>query len=171
MEIIKAKDFRLRSYKKGDEESLAININDETIHKYTCKIPYPYTEKDAKKWIKHCYNIGNQDKINEINFAIDINGEVIGGIGLKNIENNKGEMGYWIGKGYRKKGITTQAVSLVSEFGFKELKLKKITAPIHPKNKASARVLEKNNFKCRGLVPKEEVKDCKFDVLMYVNVK
>jgi len=45
--------------------------------------------------------------------------------------------------------------------------LTKIKAPIHPENKASARVLERNKFKLIGKVPKEEVKDCNFDVLMY----
>lgn len=37
--------FKLRKFKKGDEESLQRNINDKDIAKYTLEIPYPYKKK------------------------------------------------------------------------------------------------------------------------------
>lgn len=46
--IIKSKKFILRPYKKWDEKSLQKNINDKDIYRYTLRIPYPYTMKDAK---------------------------------------------------------------------------------------------------------------------------
>lgn len=52
MTLIKTKHFTLRPYKKGDEFSLAKNINNKKISCNTLHIPYPYTLKDAKVWIK-----------------------------------------------------------------------------------------------------------------------
>ena len=96
--IIKSKNFILRPYRKGDEKSFIKHIDDKVIYRYTLSIPYPYKTKDAKKWIVHCKNLANKKIKTEINFAIDIDGEVVGGIGLSKIKKHKAEIGYWIGK-------------------------------------------------------------------------
>lgn len=72
------------------------NINDPIIARNTINIPYPYKLKDAQSWINHNLKLDKKKKKNEINFAIDINGEVVGGIGLTNIEDHKAEMGYML---------------------------------------------------------------------------
>ncbi|MFH0868271.1 MAG: GNAT family protein [Candidatus Woesearchaeota archaeon] len=168
--IIKSKKFILRPYRKGDEESLIKNINDKVIYRYTCNIPYPYKQKDAKQWIARCKK--RNKKKTEINFAIDINRKVVGGAGFLNIENHKAEIGYWLGKKYWGKGIVTEAVKLVTNFGFKKLHLKRIYATVFLKNKASARVLEKNGYKREGIMRKFHLKDGKFlDAILYAKVK
>src|SRR3989338_4215183 len=97
--IIRTKRFILRPYRKGDEESLQKNINDKEVYKYTLRIPYPYKLKDAKWWINYNFRLEKKKNPNEINFAVVINGKVVGGIGLMNKESNhKAEIGYWIGR-------------------------------------------------------------------------
>lgn len=172
MLIIKSKKFLLRPYKRTDEKSLIRNINHKDINKYTTRIPFPYKKKDAKNWINHCINLEKKKKKNEINFAIDVYGEVIGGIGFMNIEMHKAEIGYWLAKKYWNRGIMTSAVNLVSTFGIKKLKLKRIYACLFPNNKASVRVLEKNNYKLEGILKKYHFKNGKFiDGLLYAKVK
>ena len=103
---------------------------------------------------------------------MDINGNVVGGIGLNNIEKHKAEIGYWLGKEYWDKGIMTEVVKLVTNFGFKRLKLRRIYAYIFIRNKASIRILKKNGYKCEGLLKKHHLKKGKFiDVLLYAKVK
>mgnify|MGYP001582301576 CR=1 FL=1 len=171
MIVIKSKKFVLRSFKKGDEKSLQKNINDKDIYKYTLRIPYPYTMKDAKKWVNSYLKLKGKKKKTKIMFAIDINGEVAGVIGFDPIENHKAEIGYWLAKKYWSQGIMTEAVELVTKFGFQRIKLKRITAPVFSKNKASARVLEKNGYKFEGLLRKHYFKDEKFiDALLYAKV-
>lgn len=171
--IIKSKKFILRPFKKGDEKSLIDNINDKDIYRYTLRIPHPYKKKDAKKWIEYCINESRKKIQKEIVFAIDIDGEVIGAIGFHNIEkNHKAEIGYWLGKNNWNKGIITESAGLVTEFGFKELKLKRIYAPIFVQNKASARVLEKNGYKFEGLAKNYHLKEGRLiDVFIYAKVK
>ena len=170
MVVIKSKRFVLRPYRKGDEKSLQNNINDRDIYKYTDRIPYPYRLVDAKNWIKKCIN--SSRKKTEFNFAIDINGQVVGGIGFDQIKGHSAEIGYWLGKKYWNQGIMGEAIKLVTNFGFRKLKLKRITAHVFHKNKASARILEKNNYKLEGILRKSHSKDGKlYDELLYAKVK
>ena len=170
--IIKSKRFIIRPYKKGDEESLQKNINDKAVYRYTLRIPCPYTMKEAKKWISQCVKSKKRINKKEIHFAIDADREVIGGIGFIKIEKHKAEIGYWLGKKYWNKGIMTKAVKLMTDFGFKKLKLKRVYATVFPKNKASVRILEKSNYKLEGLMSKHHKKNGKyFDALLYARIK
>ena len=170
--IIKSKNFILRPYKKEDEKSLIKNINDKDIYKNTLKIPYPYKPKHAKQWIAHCKNLAKKKRKTEVVFAIDINSSVIGNTSLMNIDNHKAEIGYWLGKKYWGRGIATEVVRLITIFGFNKLKLKRIYALVFVKNKASARVLEKNGYKREGLMKKYCLKDEKLtDVISYAKVR
>jgi len=167
MVILKSKKFILRPFKKGDENSLVENINDKLIYRYTCKIPYPYTKKDANNYINKIIK-----KKGGIAFAIDIDGKVVGCVGLNNIKKHKAEIGYWIGKRYWKQGIVSSAVKLVTEYAFKKLKVLRVYAQIFKQNKASSKVLEKNGYKLEGVLRKDHVKDGKFvDLKIYAKVK
>ena len=139
-----------------------MNINNKKIYRNALNIPYPYTLKDAKDWITKNLKERRRKKPSMINFAIDINGEVVGGIGLKKVEGHKAEIGYWLAEKYWGQGIMTQAVKLVTGFGFKKLKLKRIYARAFSFNKASKRVLEKAGYKLEGILRKNTKKDNKF---------
>lgn len=170
--IIKTKDFTLRPFRKGDVKSLQKNINHKEIYRYTLRIPYPYTINDAKGWIALNLKLSKKKKKEEINFAIDINNEVAGGIGLRDIKAHKAEIGYWLGKKYWNKGIMTKAVRLITDYAFKELRLCRVYAAIAPQNKASARVLIKSGYEIEGLLRKNEIKDGEIcDSVMYAKIK
>jgi len=59
-------------------------------------------------------------------------------------------IGYWIDKNFANRGFTTQAVKLVTEFGFSELGLHRIEINVRPENGASCRVAEKAGFEFEG---------------------
>jgi ribosomal-protein-alanine N-acetyltransferase len=59
-------------------------------------------------------------------------------------------IGYWIDRNFANKGLTTQAVKLVSGFGFSELGLHRIEINVRPENAASCRVAEKAGFVIEG---------------------
>lgn len=170
--IIQSKNFILRPYRKGDERSQAENINNIKIYRNTLHIPYPYSLKDAKNWIRKNFKEAKKEKPTEINFVIDINGEVAGSIGLSKIESHKAEIGYWLAEKFWGKGIMTAAVRLITDFGFNKLKLKRIYAHIFLFNRASARVLEKAGYKKEGLLRKNVIKDGKLmDDYLFAKIK
>ena len=61
-----------------------------------------------------------------------------------------GHIGSWIDRNYANRGYTTQAVVLVSSFGFSELGLHRIEINVRPENAASCKVAEKAGFIFEG---------------------
>jgi len=166
--------FKLRKFKKNDEESLRKNVNHIEIYRNTLAIPYPYTKKDAESWIK--YNLKLQRKKNpeSVNFVIDINKQAAGCIGFSKInkKHNNAELGYWLGKKYWNKGIMTKAIYRATRYGFNELKLKRIYAYTFVFNKKSQRVLEKADFEYEGKLRKYVIKKGKYyDCFLYAKIK
>lgn len=150
MPIIYSKRFTLRPYRWGDEDSLVENISNENIARSTLRIPYPYEKRDARCWINRNLQLGRAKNRGEIQFAIDVNGNVIGGIGLEKMDGHEAEIGYWLGETYWRQGIMTSALDLVTAYAFAELGLGKISAYVFPSNKASMRVLEKAGYQFMG---------------------
>lgn len=76
------------------------------------------------------------------------NDKLIGTICLWNFEADKmqAEVGFELFPGFQRKGIMGEALSEVLAFGFKELKLKTITALTNPGNLRSIKLLEKAGF-------------------------
>ncbi len=166
--------LRIRKFQAGDEESLRKNISDVEVARNTLIIPYPYTKNDARKWIRHNLRLSKKRKPEEVNFAIDIEGEVVGGIGLARINrtDNNAEIGYWLAREYWKRGIMTKAVRQIAKFGFEKLKLKRIYAYIFVSNRASKRVLHKAGFELEGKMKKCKLKKKKYyDAFLYAKIK
>jgi RimJ/RimL family protein N-acetyltransferase len=148
----------LRSYYDNDKDRLAELCNNKKIwDNLRDFIPYPYTILDAERFIDICHNEKPQTT-----FAIEYNGELIGSIGLilqTDVYKLTAEIGYWIGEPYWRKGITTKAVGMIVDYGFKELGLLRIFTGVFDFNKASQRVLEKSGFKLEGIFEKSILKN------------
>lgn len=171
--IIKNKKFILRPYRESDAVSLARNINNKGIERNTLTIPYPYKLKDAKQWLKGVLKDNLKKKPERIHFVIDINNEVAGCVALSNIiYGHKSSIGYWLARPYWGQGIMTMAVKIVTDFGIKKLRLKRIDARVFYYNKASKRVLEKSGYKFEGLLKKFSKKGNKYiDEYLFAKIK
>jgi len=170
---IKTKQFILRPFRMGDAKSVIKYAGDKLIARNLPNLPHPYTKKDAKWWLTRQINFRRQKNPEEVVFAIEINGEAVGSIGLHKINyKHKAELGYWLGREYWGRGIMTNVVKKVVNFGFRDLKLNRIYARVFLSNKGSARVLEKNRFKCEGIANKDIKKGNKFvDAYIFAKIK
>ena len=119
--IIKCDKCILRKWKHSDLENLVENANNYNVAStLRDAFPYPYTIEDGEEWIEFA---GNEDW--GYNFAITINDEAVGGIGLiigKDIERKSSEVGYWLGEDHWGKGIVSSALEGIVKFAFNELK-------------------------------------------------
>jgi len=133
------------------------------------RIPHPYSVNDAGAWIDSI-----KDQSPRVDFSIDVNGEVVGGIGLvpgADIESRSAEVGYWIGPEYWNRGIATSALERICRYGFGELGFLRIFATPIAWNPASFRVLEKAGFEREGIMRNACVKDGKIaDMLLFAKV-
>ena len=108
------------------------------------------------------------------NYSILYDNKLVGGIGIR-IHRTRpyiGEIGYFVDEKYWGKGITTQAVKLAEQEGFKKLGLSRIEIIMRPENKASEKVAIKNGYKKEGRM-KKAIKDkngIMRDALLYAKV-
>ncbi len=135
----------IRKFRRSDKDRMTELANNEKISvNLRDAFPHPYTVADAEAFIAGCIR---QNPV-EI-FAIEYHGQYVGNIGLhkqSDVYSKSAELGYFIGEPYWNKGITTRAVNLICEYGFKELDIVRIYSGIFEYNPASQRVLEKCGF-------------------------
>ncbi len=166
---INGKRISLRTLTLRDSKELADKINDKDIARWTSNIPHPYSEKDALKYIKECQKKRQRGEAYQFCIISEDN-QLVGGIGIFSIDkkNKNAEIGYWIAKDYWGKGIATEAVSLMLDFGFSELNLHRVYARVLGENIGSQKVLEKSGFTFEGNARKSEFKNNKWnDMLNY----
>lgn len=137
----------LRRVDENDvNEIFALRSNPETM-KY---IPRPLV-KTTEDALEHIAMIDSKIESNEgINWAITLkdNPKLIGLIGHYRIrpEHFRAEIGYMLLPEFNGKGIISEAVKEVVNYGFKIMKLHSIEAVLDPENFGSEKVLEKNGF-------------------------
>lgn len=148
------------------------NINNVKIARATGPIPYPYRMEDALSWIDHTLKAGRKRKKTEVNFAIDKDGKVIGGVGLGKIDGHEAEIGCWLGERYWGRGIMTSAIEAVTRYAFTDLRLERVYAYVFPSNKASVRVLEKAGYRYENRLRRHVVKNGRRrDCLLFTRVR
>ena len=157
--------MELRYWRLSDKMELTNLCNAVDRRFLSDRLPYPYTEKDAEKWLKM---VTNNDAITGIYRAIVYDGKLIGSISVEK-KDDDAEIGYMLLNEYSNKGIGTEAVRQVCSIAFKILSLEQITANVFQPNIASIRVLLKNGFKYKGAIPNAVIKDgYVYDLLIYV---
>jgi RimJ/RimL family protein N-acetyltransferase len=157
---LNSKEVKLRELQLSDISQLAKLANNKNIWINLRDIfPYPYSESDADLFI----NSVSEEKPKQ-NFGIEYYGDLCGVIGLiiqKDVYSKSAEIGYWIGEPFWRKGIATKAIELITNYGFKDLKLIRIHAGVFESNIASMKALEKNGYKKEGVFNKAVFKNDK----------
>lgn len=137
----------LRRIDANDVNEVFLLRSNEAIMKY---IPRPLitTTEEAMEHINMIESkiVGNEG----INWAITLKNDpkLIGIIGHYRIkpEHFRAEIGYIIAPDFSGKGIVSEAVKAVVDYGFDVMNLNSIEAIIAPQNHASEKVLLKNKF-------------------------
>lgn len=63
-------------------------------------------------------------------------------------------LGYWVGAEFASQGIMTQALRILLDYVFRELKLHRVEANIQPENAASIRLVRRCGFELEGYSPR-----------------
>ena len=155
--VLDAGQCKIRSWQFSDLSSLVRQADNPAIWRNVRDgFPSPYTDSDAERWLLHAASANP-----ETNFAIAVNGEAVGGIGITlqaDIHRVSAEMGYWLGEEYWGRGIMTCAVSAFAGYAFSTFALTRVFACVFEWNRASARVLEKSGFVLEARLRRSAVK-------------
>ena len=147
----------VRPWRASDVETIARHANNINVAKQLRdRFPHPYTRRHATDFIQHAANAESPT-----NFAIEAGGEAVGGVGFvpgTDIESYSAEIGYWLTEALWGRGITTEALVLVTEYVFRERHMLRLFAVPFADNHASRRVLEKAGYECEGVLRSSSVK-------------
>jgi len=102
-------------------------------------------------------------------WLIELNGKVIGDIGVFSTQDNRtGEMAWYLDPDHWQSGYSTEAGLAVINYMFTKLGYGKLTAPICGKNTASRRLAEKLGFTHECIKPNSELYGVEADVHHYL---
>lgn len=140
----------LRHWRLGDAPALiAIGNNAAIARNLSNRYPHPYTIEFAETFL----NRVTTDPADDRQFAIEHQGALAGRIGYsfqEDVHAHTVEFGYWLGEAYWGRGIATDAIRTLVAHLWTLPQVERIEAGVFEWNPASARVLEKNGFRCEG---------------------
>lgn len=139
-EIIQTKRLILRPFAFTDVEDVLAYASDSEWSRFL-PVPNPYTLKDAEEFVAKCVLREPDDNLR---FAIEFDGSVIGGIDLR-IEAPiaVGSLHYSLSRHHWNQGLTTEAAQALVDLGFAEFGLEKVYSWADVDNVGSWRVMEK----------------------------
>ena len=138
-------DIGLKKWTPDDLETLVKYANNTKIaDNLTDAFPSPYTMEDGRAYIEGAMN----DSPTKF-FAVTYGGEIVGSIGVfpqSDVHRKNAAVAYWIAEPFWGRGIATEAIRLVVEYGFSAFDIVRIYAKPFGMNTGSHRALEKAGF-------------------------
>jgi [ribosomal protein S5]-alanine N-acetyltransferase len=137
----------LRGLTLDDAPSLRQHADDEAVWKNLFEgFPRPYTLPDAQRWC----DVGSRAPAMGCVWGVEVEGSVIGCISVRP-DNGwlrcNAKVGYWIGQAFWRRGITSEALGLVTAWAWQQMpELTRLYAPIFGWNDGSQAVARKCGF-------------------------
>ncbi len=146
--LLESERLNYRDFKEIDAQKLFEIRSDKRVMNYMDTIKHQSID-DAKDLI---YNIHKSfEEKNGINWVIieKSSEQLVGYFGFWRLmkDHCRAEVGYALSPEFWGKGYMTEAVDIMLDFGFNELKLHSIEANVNPNNDSSIKLLERSGFR------------------------
>lgn len=165
--------LRLRPFTLADAPTVRDLAGAAEMAATTLNIPHPYPPEAAETWIAAQPVIAAGGA--GLTWAIErqADGVLLGAMSLGIAARHaRAELGYWLGAPYGNQGYMSEAAQRVAAYGFDTLGLHRLQAGCFPRNRASARVMEKAGLVYEGLLRGYVRKGDYFeDVAMYARLR
>lgn len=140
--VLHTERLTLRPFRLGDAHRFVTLASDPAVARMTSDIPHPLHVWQCRRWLRQARG--------EVRFAIERDGELIGGVGYFCHRPRVGELGFWLGTPYWGTGFATEAARTVVQYAFTAGNLAALTSANFVDNPASARILSKLGFVTSG---------------------
>jgi [ribosomal protein S5]-alanine N-acetyltransferase len=140
----------LRQLAATDAQDSFLFLSDEETMRYYDPAPMTQLEQAEKSIERHRRRFAQHEGLR---WGIILKGEnrVIGNCGYSwDADNRNAALSYILSKHYWNKGIMTEALTAIIQFGFEHIHLHRIEAQVAYPNLASTRLLEKLGFQEEG---------------------
>jgi ribosomal-protein-alanine N-acetyltransferase len=137
--------FTMTSWQIGDVAAVMAASSDPAIQAFT-SMPEA-SQESARGWITR--QPGQRRDGMSVHFALrDSTGRVLGNVGLVGFEwaHRRAEVGYWVLPWFRRRGIASRALGLITRWVFDCLPVERLDLFVDLDNEASRRVAEKRGY-------------------------
>lgn len=153
MKLLQNNNIRLRAPEPEDLDVFFRWENDTTLWKYGATLS-PYSRYALKEYLSNIEQ--NIYQNNQLRFMIEeVSGSVPAGtIDLYDFEphHSRAGVGILIDETFRKRGIASGAIELISEYAFSFLNIHQLYAHIPVSNTVSIALFKKNGFTASGIL-------------------
>jgi [ribosomal protein S5]-alanine N-acetyltransferase len=158
MYVLETARLVLRDFASSDLDTAHAYASDLDVTRYTSF--GPNTRSETAVFLDSAIARARAKPRTDYALAIQLkeSGFHIGGTGLHDPNHGQWEIGYVLARPYWGKGLATELVQALVDFGFEKLGAEKIWAPVDAANTASGRVLEKSGFTLEGILRKDRLK-------------
>ncbi|GHH45914.1 GNAT family N-acetyltransferase [Streptomyces candidus] len=144
--------FSLRPWRLTDLRLVREASEDDYIPLITT-VPSPYSELAAVAFIERQW--GRASARTGYPFVVvSPDGRPVGNVGLwlRDLEQGRASLGYWVAESARGQGAAVAAVSAVTDWALSELGIPRLELYVEPWNTGSVRTAERAGFQREGLL-------------------
>jgi RimJ/RimL family protein N-acetyltransferase len=142
----------LRPWTKRDLPEVVRCFADGEIARWLPPIPQPYTETDAREWFETLVPRFVSGSGAGLAIVDATSGELLGGIGMRSEGDGRFEVGYWVRREQRCRGIASRALRLISAWALGDLGAARVQLHADVENVPSQRVAENAGFTREGVL-------------------
>jgi RimJ/RimL family protein N-acetyltransferase len=158
----------LREKAEADIPALVAAVQDPLIPRYT-RVPSPYGDRQAREFLveqRRRREAGTELSL----LVVDPDGDdLLGSVGARvDQDGSRAEIGYWVAREARGRGVASRAVVLLGAWLFEALGLARLQIHTETDNVASQRVAERAGFTREGVLRSYELIEGRpIDVTMF----
>jgi RimJ/RimL family protein N-acetyltransferase len=143
----------VRPFEPDDAPAVRAACDDPDVAQWIHLVPSPYTEADAEEFIagsRRRLSAGDRARLAIVDAA---SSELLGSVSLDLFgERQAAEIGYWVKREARRRGIAGAATRLVIDWAFTTVGVERLEILAYPGNDASQTLAEQLGFRREGLL-------------------
>jgi RimJ/RimL family protein N-acetyltransferase len=168
---IPAPRLLLRPFRPDDAPAVQRLAGDRDIALTTINVPHPYEDGMAEAWIATHADLWTRGAAVICAMEHREQARLVGAVGITiELEQRRGELGYWVGKPWWGNGYATEAARALVGFAFERLGLERVFAHHFASNPASGRVMQKIGMRQEGVLRRHVIKWGRFENIVVYGI-
>lgn len=171
--VLETPTFRLRPWEAADVPVVRDASRDPLIPLITT-VPAAGSDAGALAFVERQHRRLAEGSGYSFAIAAAASNVAVGQIGLwlKNQQQGRASIGYWIAPGHRRRGAASAALAAVSSWGLRQPGIHRLELYVEPWNEGSWRTAERNGYAREGLLRSwQDVGGERRDMYMYSRLR
>jgi RimJ/RimL family protein N-acetyltransferase len=160
----------LRGLRPDDAAQLVAALDDPDIVRWT-RVPPGYSHADFEAFQEaNAARAAAGQGVSLVVVDAQDHGRVLGSAGLHEVDSGRPDIGYWVARGSRGRGVAPRAAVLLRDWAVRTLGLERVEVLVHPDNAPSQRVARKAGFRRTGEYrpsPRREASEDRPDLVVF----